>query len=192
MFEHTDANLVQVFEETIENGDQISCRQLVPQDNRQLVDGEGQSAPHLPLTSKTRWVKTITKAAITSQTMHCSFSKPIPDDYCMSNFSKVKSDSYYICVALTCVSHLHISSQGFIRVLQAVPVLPTQRESHTWKTEGTVFGYFCIHCLGPGRVCHGEVLIQQLLRDHILKTGRQKFDIKNTTQYNITLFIKHF
>lgn len=41
MFEHSDANLVQVFEETVENGHQISCCQLVPQDDCQLVYREG-------------------------------------------------------------------------------------------------------------------------------------------------------
>lgn len=65
-------------------------------------------------------------------------------------------------------SHLHISSEGFVRVFQAVPVLPTKSERHTRQAEGTMFGYFCIHRLGPGRVSHREVLIQQLLGDHVL------------------------
>lgn len=49
MFEHANADLVQVFEETIEDRHQISCCQLVSQDNGQLVDGESQRTPHLPL-----------------------------------------------------------------------------------------------------------------------------------------------
>lgn len=49
MFEHANADLVQVFEETVEDGHQVSGCQLVSQDNRQLVDGESQRTPHLPL-----------------------------------------------------------------------------------------------------------------------------------------------
>lgn len=52
MFEHTDADLIQVFEEAIEDGHQISCCELVSQDHCQLVDREGQRAPHLPLRSR--------------------------------------------------------------------------------------------------------------------------------------------
>lgn len=49
VFENTNANLIQVFEETIEDGDKVGRCQLVSQDNRQLVDGESQRTPHLPL-----------------------------------------------------------------------------------------------------------------------------------------------
>lgn len=49
MFEHADADFVQVFEEPVEDGHQVGRCQLVSQDNRQLVDGEGQRASHLPL-----------------------------------------------------------------------------------------------------------------------------------------------
>lgn len=49
VFEHANADLIQVFEEAIEDGDQIGRRQLVSQDDCQLVDGESQCAPHLPL-----------------------------------------------------------------------------------------------------------------------------------------------
>ena len=49
MFENTNADLVQVFEETVEDGNQISRRQLVSQYDRQLMDGERQRTPHLPL-----------------------------------------------------------------------------------------------------------------------------------------------
>lgn len=67
-------------------------------------------------------------------------------------------------------AHLHISSEGFICVLEAVPVLSSQSERHPWQAEGTVFGYLCIHRLSTSRVSHREVLIQQLLRDDILET----------------------
>ena len=49
MFEHTNADLIQVFQETIKDGHQISRCQLVSQDHCQLVDGEGERTPHFPL-----------------------------------------------------------------------------------------------------------------------------------------------
>lgn len=49
MLEDADADLVQVFEEAVEDGHQVGRRQLVAEDHRQLVDGEGQRAAHLPL-----------------------------------------------------------------------------------------------------------------------------------------------
>lgn len=52
MFEHANADLIQVFEETVEDWYQISCCQLVPQDNRQLVYGKSQCTPHLPLRAR--------------------------------------------------------------------------------------------------------------------------------------------
>lgn len=68
------------------------------------------------------------------------------------------------------LAYLHISSKGFICVLEAVPVLSSQSERYPRQAEGTVFGYLCIHRLGPGWVRHREVLIQQLLGDDILET----------------------
>jgi len=70
-------------------------------------------------------------------------------------------------------AYLHIGSEGFIRVLEAVPVLPSQSERYPRQAEGTVFGYFCIHCLRSGRVRHREVLVQQLLGNDVLKTGER-------------------
>lgn len=52
MLEHADADLIQVFEEAVEDGHQVGGGQLVSQDDRQLVDGESQRAPHLPLREK--------------------------------------------------------------------------------------------------------------------------------------------
>lgn len=49
VFEDSDADLVQVLEKAIEDGHQVGCRQLVAQDHRQLMDGEGQRSTHLPL-----------------------------------------------------------------------------------------------------------------------------------------------
>ncbi|KAF3856618.1 hypothetical protein F7725_017341 [Dissostichus mawsoni] len=49
VFEHANADLVQVFEEPVEDGHQIGGCQLVSQDHCQLMDGERQSTPHLPL-----------------------------------------------------------------------------------------------------------------------------------------------
>ena len=49
VLEDADANLVQVLEEAVEDGHQVGCRQLVAQDHRQLMDGEGQRPTHLPL-----------------------------------------------------------------------------------------------------------------------------------------------
>lgn len=49
VFEHADADLIQVFEEAIEDGHQISCCELVTQNHCQLMDGECQRTPHLPL-----------------------------------------------------------------------------------------------------------------------------------------------
>ena len=56
VFKHANANLVQVFEETIEDGNQIRCCQLVPKNNRQLVYGESQRTPHLPLRVRNKWI----------------------------------------------------------------------------------------------------------------------------------------
>ena len=56
MFKDADANLVQVLEEAVEDGHQVGCRQLVAQNHRQLMDGEGQRSTHLPL-SKTQCYK---------------------------------------------------------------------------------------------------------------------------------------
>lgn len=54
VLEDADADLVQVFEEAIEDGHQVGRRQLVTEDHRQLVDGEGQRAAYLPLEGKKR------------------------------------------------------------------------------------------------------------------------------------------
>lgn len=54
MLEDADADLVQVFEEAVEDGHKVGRRQLVAEDHRQLVDGEGQRAPHFPLEEKKR------------------------------------------------------------------------------------------------------------------------------------------
>lgn len=75
-------------------------------------------------------------------------------------------------------AYLHISSEGFICILEAVPVLSSQSERDPWQAEGTVFGYLCIHRLGSCRVGHREVLIQQLLGDDILQT-EAKIDESN-------------
>lgn len=52
VFKHADADLIQVFEESVEDGHQVGCRQLVSQNDSQLVDGERQCAPHLPLNQR--------------------------------------------------------------------------------------------------------------------------------------------
>lgn len=49
VFEDTNTHFIQVLQEAIENWHQISSCELIPQDHSQLVDGESQSAPHLPL-----------------------------------------------------------------------------------------------------------------------------------------------
>ena len=49
VFEDPDADLVQVLEEAVEDGHQVCSRELVSQDHRQLMDGEGQGPSHLPL-----------------------------------------------------------------------------------------------------------------------------------------------
>lgn len=67
-------------------------------------------------------------------------------------------------------AHLHIGSEGFVCVLEAVPVLSSQSEGYAGEAEGTVFGYLCIHRLRSRWVCHREVLVQQLLGDDILET----------------------
>lgn len=71
------------------------------------------------------------------------------------------------------MSHLHVGGEGLVRVLETVPVLAAQRERHPWQAEGTVLGDLRVHRLGPRRVGHGEVLVQQLLRDDILQGGGQ-------------------
>lgn len=58
VFEHADADFIQVFEEPVEDGHQVGCRQLISQNNSQLVDGERQCAPHLPLKQRRRkWLQ---------------------------------------------------------------------------------------------------------------------------------------
>lgn len=49
MFEHANADFIQVFQETIEDRHQISCCQLVSKNYCQLMNGESQSTSHLPL-----------------------------------------------------------------------------------------------------------------------------------------------
>lgn len=71
-------------------------------------------------------------------------------------------------------SYLHVGSQRFIRVLQAVPVLPAQGERHPRKAVGTVLGYVGVHALGAGGVGHRHVLIEQGLRDYVLRNGRER------------------
>lgn len=50
MLEDADADLVQVLQEAVEDGHQMSGGQLIAQDQSQFVDGERQRPPHLPLT----------------------------------------------------------------------------------------------------------------------------------------------
>lgn len=71
------------------------------------------------------------------------------------------------------VTHLPVGSQRRVRVLQAVPVLPAQRERHPWEAVGTVLGYVVVHSLGSSWVGHRHVLIQQGLRYYILGHGRE-------------------
>lgn len=74
-----------------------------------------------------------------------------------------------------CVSYLHVGGEGLVRVLETVPVLAAQCERHSGQAEGTVLGDLCVHRLSPRRVRHGEVLVQQLLRDDILQGGRSRW-----------------
>lgn len=59
-----------------------------------------------------------------------------------------------------------------------MPVLATQSKRDPWQAEGTVFGDLRVHRLGAGRVRHREVLIQQLLRDHVLETKINAFALR--------------
>lgn len=49
VFEDPYPYLIQVLEEAVEDGHQVRCRQLVPQDQGQIVDGERQRPAHFPL-----------------------------------------------------------------------------------------------------------------------------------------------
>ena len=42
-------NLIKIFEEPVEDGDEVGGGHLLAEDGAQLVDGGGQCAPHLPL-----------------------------------------------------------------------------------------------------------------------------------------------
>lgn len=69
VLEDADADLIQVFEEAVENGHQVGRRQLVAEDHGQLVDGEGQCAANLPLEERERGVMTerkVTQPIITT------------------------------------------------------------------------------------------------------------------------------
>ena len=44
-----NAHLVEVFEESVEDWDEVDGGDLLPEDGAQLVDGGGQGAPDLPL-----------------------------------------------------------------------------------------------------------------------------------------------
>lgn len=66
-------------------------------------------------------------------------------------------------------THLYISGEGLVGVLEAVPVLLAQGEGYAGQAERTVLGNLCVHRLGPCRVRHGKVLVQQLLGNHILE-----------------------
>lgn len=54
MLQHADANFIQIFQEAVEYGNQISGCQLVAQDNRQFMDRESQCASHFPLRKTTK------------------------------------------------------------------------------------------------------------------------------------------
>ena len=49
VLEDPDAHLVQVLQEAVKDRQQVAVRDLLPLDQRHLVDGEGQSPTHLPL-----------------------------------------------------------------------------------------------------------------------------------------------
>ena len=42
-------NLIKIFEEPVEDGDEVGGGHLLAEDGAQLVDRGGQGAPHLPL-----------------------------------------------------------------------------------------------------------------------------------------------
>jgi len=67
VFEDADADLVEVFEEAVEDGHQVGRRQLVSQDHCQLVDGEGQRSTHLPLVEVQKMCWTIIHPSYQSQ-----------------------------------------------------------------------------------------------------------------------------
>lgn len=81
-------------------------------------------------------------------------------------------------------SYLHITSEGFICILEAMPVLSTESKCHPRQAEGTVFGYLCINCLRPGWVRHREVLIQELLGDDILQARQESDDQRLTGMHS--------
>lgn len=144
MFEHTDADLIQVFEETVEDGYQVCCSQLVSQDNRQFVDGERQRTPHFPLeTSKGHRKEHVQRVKITVMISLVALPYPANPSYLQDTHQSPRFSAY-----------LDISRQGFVRVLEAVPVLSSQSERHPRQAEGTVFGDLCVDCLSPRRVRH--------------------------------------
>ena len=64
--------------------------------------------------------------------------------------------------------HLHVGGQRLVGLAQAVPVLPAQRQCHARQAVGAVLGDLGVHCLRPGGVGHGEILIQQGLGHNVL------------------------
>lgn len=84
-------------------------------------------------------------------------------------------------------AYLHVAGERLVGVLEAVPVLPSQSERHPRQAEGTVLGYLCVHCLGPGRVRHGEVLIQQLLGDDVLEKESESDNGQSASQREETV-----
>lgn len=69
--------------------------------------------------------------------------------------------------------YLTVRSQGLECVLQAVPVLPAQRQGHPGEAVGTVFGDVHVHSLGSSWVSHGHELVKQRLRDYVLGNERK-------------------
>ena len=49
VFEHSDAHFIEVLEELVKHRHEVSARDGVTEDQRQLVHRERQRAPHLPL-----------------------------------------------------------------------------------------------------------------------------------------------
>ena len=70
-------------------------------------------------------------------------------------------------------NHLHIASKRVVQITKAIPVVSAQRVDDRRETVGAVLGYFCVNRLRTRRVSHTEVVLEKLLRYHILDVERQ-------------------
>ena len=65
--------------------------------------------------------------------------------------------------------YLHVCGEGLVQALEAGPVASAQSVGDGREAVGAVPGDVRVDRLGSGRIRHAQIVVQQRLRDHILK-----------------------